>query len=329
MTAKEIQKRSERAQQLRVLQVSDTIFFVESAEGKIAYKIILSDEEVSCSCGDFTRNVKSDPDFKCKHLIALFQTDKGQMLQTEFLDKKKAKLDERFITEIEGNEFVKYPGLLDLGHQKGILKIEVDPIQIPTKENANFAVCKATVVSKAGETFIDIGDANPQNCSSRVAKHLLRMASTRAIARALRSYTNIGMTCLEELADFNDVLGNDYRKGKFKVPKKPASKTKTFDKQGKDTPEIDTRKPKAKKAVEQETKESTGSGNKGKTDDSSKSDQPKVSEAQKRAIYNLSRRRGVSVQDLETMALDAYDCELEDLNSKDASAFIRQLQQAA
>jgi len=35
MTAKEIQKRSERAQQLRVLQVSDTIFFVESAEGKI------------------------------------------------------------------------------------------------------------------------------------------------------------------------------------------------------------------------------------------------------------------------------------------------------
>ena len=63
--------------------------------------------------------------------------------------------------------------------------------------------------------------------------------------------------------------------------------------------------------------------------DQSKSDQPKVSEAQKRAIYNLSRRRGVSVQELETMALDAYDCELEDLNSKDASAFIRQLQQAA
>jgi len=329
MTAKEIQKRSERAQQLRVLQVSDTIFFVESAEGKIAYKIILSDEEVSCSCGDFARNVKSDPDFKCKHLIALFQTDKGQMLQTEFLDKKKAKLDERFITEIEGNEFVKYPGLLDLGHQKGILKIEVDPIQIPTKENANFAVCKATVVSKAGETFIDIGDAKPQNCSSRVAKHLLRMASTRAIARALRSYTNIGMTCLEELADFNDVLGNDYRKGKFKVPKKPASKTKVSDQQGKDTPKTDTRKPKAKKAVEQEPKESSGSGNKGKTDDSSKSDQPKVSEAQKRAIYNLSRRRGVSVQDLETMALDAYGCELENLNSKDASVFIRQLQQAA
>jgi len=331
MTAKEIQKRSERAQQLRVLQVSDTIFFVESAEGKIAYKIILSEEEVSCSCGDFTRNVKSDPDFRCKHLIALFQTDKGQMLQTEFLDKKKVKLDERFITEIEGNEFVKYPGLLDLGHQKGISKIEVDPLQLPTKENANFAVCKATDVSKTGETFIDIGDANPQNCSSRVAKHLLRMASTRAIARALRSYTNIGMTCLEELADFNDVLGNNSGKGKFKVPKKPASKTKISDKKTKDVPKIDTGKSKAKKSAEQKPKESAGSGNKGKTDASGKSDQPKihVSQAQKRASYNLSRRRGISVQELETMALDAYGCELENLNSKDASVFIRQLQQAA
>jgi len=326
MTAKEIQKRSERAQQLRVLQVSDTIFFVESAEGKIAYKIILSDEEVSCSCGDFTRNVKSDPDFRCKHLIALFHTEKGQMLQTEFLDKKKVKLDERFITEIEGNEFVKYPGLLDLGHQKGISKIEVDPIQIPTKENANFAVCKATVVSKAGETFIDIGDANPLNCSSRVSKHLLRMASTRAIARALRSYTNIGMTCLEELADFNDVLGNKSGNRAPKTSKKSASKTKASDQQGKDTPKTDTRESKAK-----EPKESSGSGNKGKTDASGKSDQPKIhiSHAQKKAIFNLSRRRGISVQELETMALDAYGCELENLNSKDASVFIRQLQQAA
>jgi hypothetical protein len=335
MTAKEIQKRSERAQQLRVLQVSDTIFFVESAEGKIAYKIILSDEEVSCSCGDFSKNIRSEPDFRCKHLIALFQTDKGQMLQTEFLDKKKAKLDDRFITEIEGNEFVKYPGLLDLGHQKGILKIEVESLQLPTKENGNFAVCKATVVSKAGETFIDIGDANPQNCTSRVGKHLLRMASTRAIARALRSFTNIGMTCLSELADFNDVIGNDFENRAPKTSKRSARKTKASDKQGKDVPKIDTGKkspvkdnsePKVKA---KELKKPGSEESKAEQGDQSKSDQPKMSEAQKRAIYNLSRRRGVSVQELETMALDAYGCELENLKSNDASVFIRQLQKAA
>jgi len=77
------------------------------------------------------------------------------------MEKKKPRLDERFITTIEGHEFVKYPGLLDLGHQKGIMKIEVDPIQIPSKENDNMAICKALVVSKTGEEFSDIGDANP------------------------------------------------------------------------------------------------------------------------------------------------------------------------
>jgi hypothetical protein len=54
-----------------------------------------------------------------------------------------------------------------------------------------------------------------------------------------------------------------------------------------------------------------------------------MSEAQRRAIYNLSRRRGISVEDLEQMSVDAYGYALENLNSKDASAFIRNLQQAA
>ena len=54
-----------------------------------------------------------------------------------------------------------------------------------------------------------------------------------------------------------------------------------------------------------------------------------MSEAQKRAIYNLSRRRGISVEQLEQMVSDAYGCDLESLTSSDAAGFIRQLQQAA
>lgn len=330
MTAKEIQKRSERAQQLRVLQVSDTVFFVESAEGKIAYKIILSDEEVSCSCGDFARNIKSDPDFRCKHLIALFQTEKGQMLQTGFLDKKKVKLDERFIIEIEGNEFVKYSGLLDLGHQKGILKIEVESLQLPTKENGNFAVCKATVVSKTGETFTDIGDANPQNCNARVAKHLLRMASTRAIARALRSYTNIGMTCLEELSDISDVIGNQSRKPTGNSRKSPPKKTNKT--RGKKT-EPKSKSPENNKPKEKEKGAAETKANKKVSPVQSKAKEettaPAMSQAQKRAVYNLSRRRGISVEELENMVEENYSTSLENLSAKNASEFIRQLQQAA
>ena len=44
--------------------------------------------------------------------------------------------------------------------------------------------------------------------------------------------------------------------------------------------------------------------------------QPMMSEAQKRAIYNLSRRRGISVEQLEQMVADAYGCDLETLTSK-------------
>ena len=129
------------------------------------------------------------------------------------------------LSQIEGNQFVKYAGLLDLGHQKGISQIEVEPLQLPTKENGNFAICKATVISKSGESFTDIGDANPGNCSSKVVKHLLRLASTRAIARSLRTFTNIGYTCLEELADLNDVIGNGPKtSSKPKAKKQPARK---------------------------------------------------------------------------------------------------------
>ena len=56
---------------------------------------------------------------------------------------------------------------------------------------------------------------------------------------------------------------------------------------------------------------------------------PQMSTAQKNAIYNLSRRRGISVEELEKMSTDAYGVKVEHLTSSDASSFIRQLQQSS
>ena len=341
MTAKELQKRGVKAELLRVLQTEDGSFYAESAEGKILYRVIADDTETSCTCADFTRNFKNDPNFQCKHILSVLNcVPTGDVESVQYLERKKPKLDERWIIEIEGNQFVKYAGLLDLGHQKGLSQIEVEPLQLPTKENGNSAICKATVISKSGESFTDIGDANPGNCSSKVSKHLLRLASTRAIARSLRTFTNIGYTCLEELADLNDVIGNGPKSGSKPKAAKPAGK-----------------KPMAAKPAESKTKgnksefpaESSAQNDQIKTDDTGKSGgnkpkggngdgrsktqaagkQPAMSEAQKRAIYNLSRRRGISVEDLEAMSVDTYNVSVENLTSKDASAFIRNLQQAA
>jgi len=317
MTAKELQQRNAKAETLRVLQTEDGQFFVESEKGKILYSVIFTDEQMSCTCGDFAKNSKRDPNTKCKHILAVMNCiPNGQVETACFLKKQKPKLDERWIIEIDKNQFVKYAGLLDYAHQIGISSIEVEPLQLPTKENGNFAICKATAVSKLGESFTDIGDANPINCNAKVAKHLLRLASTRAIARALRSFTNVGLTALEELGDLNDVIGKGEPKAKPTATRKVAKKVKVV--ASKLKPESkEPKEPKAETPKPAPVKEAAAS------------DKPKMSEAQKRAIYNLSRRRGISVEDLETRAMETYGLELEDLSTADASSFIRNLQQAA
>ncbi len=331
MTAKEIQKRNAKAENLKVLQSEDGQFFVESDQGKILYNVIMDDEETSCTCGDFAKNSKKDPNFQCKHMLAVLNAiPKREVENARFCEKSVPKLDDRFMINIKSKDFVLYAGVLDLATQKGLLKLEVELLQFPTKENGNEAICRAVAAGKNGEVFSDIGDANPRNCNEMIVKHLIRMASTRAKGRALRDMCNIGIVCIEELADFDDVIGSSATKG--------ASRKKAAGNTGKNgtKPKVDSgKKTQAKKESEPDNK---ASGNKPK--DSKKpeskskasgnnSGQPSMSEAQKRAIYNLSRRRGISVEDLEQMSLETYNVSVENLTSKDASAFIRNLQQAA
>ena len=56
MTAKEMQRRNGKAQQLRVIQVEEGHYFVESSDGKIAYKAMLTDDKAFCTCLDFHKN---------------------------------------------------------------------------------------------------------------------------------------------------------------------------------------------------------------------------------------------------------------------------------
>jgi hypothetical protein len=111
---------------------------------------------------------------------------KNEVLEAQFMDKRKPRLDESFIKEIDDKDFVLYGGLLDVAHQKNLCMVDVDLIQFPSEENKQTAICKAVVQTVDGKKFSDIGDANPINCNSKVAKHLIRMASTRAKARAFR-----------------------------------------------------------------------------------------------------------------------------------------------
>lgn len=108
-------------------------------------------------------------------------------------------VDTRFIVRLNGKEFVKYEGLLNAAHEMGLKAIRVEIIQLPNESNNMTAICKAIIENDAGGVYIDYGDASPDSVNSKIIPHLIRMASTRAKARALRDLTNIGMTSIEEL----------------------------------------------------------------------------------------------------------------------------------
>ena len=54
-----------------------------------------------------------------------------------------------------------------------------------------------------------------------------------------------------------------------------------------------------------------------------------MSEAQKSALYNLSRRRGITLVDIEIRSMEKYGVPVEQLTSENAGEFIRYLQAAS
>ena len=107
-----------------------------------------------------------------------------------------------FLIQRNGKIFVLYAGLLDLAHERGLRDLRVELVQSPSAENSFVAIAKAIATVKHGDTFAifeEIGDASASNTSKAIAPHIIRMAATRAKARALRDALNIGVTALEEL----------------------------------------------------------------------------------------------------------------------------------
>ena len=184
-----------------------------------------------------------------------------------------------------------YSGLLDLAHQKGSLSLNVDVEQFPTKYNDNVIICRATVESVIGEVYVEWGDANPKNVNRMVAAHIMRMAATRAKARVLRDFTNIGMTCMEELGS-NDEADN----------RKPAPQSKAKLK-------ATLRQKAASKPIPIKNQPTEG----------------KPSIAQLKAIENLAARRGINTDMLEEMSVEQFGCTYKSIMLSDAASFIRYL----
>ena len=112
-------------------------------------------------------------------------------------------VDQKFIKNLQGKDFVLFEGLLNEAHTKGLHSISTS---LERMEGGQ-VIFKAVVEIKSPEdpnivkSFTGWGDADDQNVGSQVAKHKFRMAETRAIARALRFATNIGMCSVDEMGN--------------------------------------------------------------------------------------------------------------------------------
>jgi len=95
-------------------------------------------------------------------------------------------------------EVVTYQGLLSKAHDEGLKKIATTLVQAPSEANREVAIVRAEVETAKG-LFQGYGDASPGNVNAFIVPHLIRMAETRAKARALRDAVNIGVVSFEEL----------------------------------------------------------------------------------------------------------------------------------
>lgn len=134
----------------------------------------------------------------------------------------------RFVIQQQGRDFVLSDGLLDGLHQlsRGFFEVETKIEQLPTAENGQTAVVSAVVTvfapydGRVLRRASDIGDASPASVGRNIAPHLIRMASTRATSRALRTLLNEGSVAYEELGGPEEApqTRQDARPASFSAP---------------------------------------------------------------------------------------------------------------
>jgi len=124
------------------------------------------------------------------------------------------KLPAKFIKKIQGKDFVLFEGLLEMAHAAGLKRVETQLLQAPSKDNGMLAIVRAVIETEKG-IFSALGDASPESAERPMQPHLVRLADTRAIARAMRIAVNVGMTALEEINSSEPIVGaNGDRKKK-------------------------------------------------------------------------------------------------------------------
>lgn len=119
-------------------------------------------------------------------------------------------LPKHFVSERDGKAVVSFQGLIHMLHLATLGEFSCinDPVQQGNAENGRETIVRCTLKGmrrlsgsdeKVPFEVVCYGDASPENVTRMIAVHIRRMAETRAMARAMRVATNVGLTAAEEL----------------------------------------------------------------------------------------------------------------------------------
>jgi hypothetical protein len=123
-------------------------------------------------------------------------------------------------------EPIAYADILKLAHDEGLKSIVTDLILQPSEENGRTCIVKATVETERGH-YEGLGDADPGNVKPFLVPHLIRVAETRAKARALRDAVNCGVVSYEELDDVDPTRAPSPGPGATAPPPSRTARTET------------------------------------------------------------------------------------------------------
>lgn len=137
------------------------------------------------------------------------------------------KLPAKFTKKIQGKDFVLFEGLLEMAHAEGLKRVETQLLQAPHKDNGMLAIVRAVIETDKG-IFSALGDASPESAERPMQPHLVRLADTRAIARAIRIAVNVGITAVEEINESEPIMGgNGGKKSSRKSEKEVETEVKS------------------------------------------------------------------------------------------------------
>jgi hypothetical protein len=168
------------------------------SNGETIYRLVNG----TCNCRDY----EHAPSHWCKHKIAAGLMKRAGLppIGAVHEDLPAAEhheavqgIDPRWITRIQGRPFIRFEALLSLAHERGLVELTTTVVTV----TESMAVCQSTARFKDGLVTTDIGDATPANVKAHLKPHFVRMAGTRASARALRRALNVDLVAEEELGD--------------------------------------------------------------------------------------------------------------------------------